>query len=155
MVEFRLNGSPARVDAHPLTRLVDVLRDLLGDTSVKEGCGEGECGACTVLLDGKLVNSCILPVGRVEGSEVTTMAGLAKTDGGKILIEAFADEGAVQCGFCIPGMVMAGESLLRNNPAPDEHLIREAIAGNLCRCTGYDLIVKAISTAARIRGGKW
>ncbi len=151
MISFRLNGSEVAVDSPPLTRLIDVLRDQLGDVSVKEGCGEGECGACLVLRDGKPVNSCILPVSLAEGCEITTMAGLRQSPGGKALIEAFALEGGVQCGFCTPGMVMAAEALLRNNPAPDEEAIRNAISGNLCRCTGYDLIVRAIGAAATRR----
>jgi carbon-monoxide dehydrogenase small subunit len=155
MIRFDLNGAPAVSSAHPLARLIDVLREELGDTSVKEGCGEGECGACSVLVDGKLVNSCLLPVGRIEGCAVTTMAGLRVSDRGRALIEAFAREGAVQCGFCIPGMVIAAEALLAANPLPDEQQIRTGISGNLCRCTGYDLIVKAIASASREGKGLW
>ena len=153
MIRFRLNGVEVAVDAPPLARLIDVLRDELGDVSVKEGCGEGECGACLVLRDGKPVNSCILPVSLAEGCDITTMAGLRQSRG-QALIEAFAAEGGVQCGFCTPGMVMAAEALLRDNPAPDEAAIRTAISGNLCRCTGYDLIVRAIGAAAERRGGR-
>lgn len=149
MIGFELNGRPVSSAAHPLARLIDVLREELADTSVKEGCGEGECGACSVLVDGKLVNSCILPVGKVEGCAVTTMAGLRETERGRLLVESFAREGAVQCGFCIPGMVLAAEALLAACPSPDERQIRTGISGNLCRCTGYDLIVKAVTAAAR------
>ncbi len=149
MIRFSLNGRPVSVEADPGARLLDVLRDDCGDTSVKEGCGEGECGACLVLRDGEPVNSCILPAGLADGAEITTMAGLKDTPRGRALIDAFAREGAVQCGFCIPGMVMAGESLLRREPHPDEAAIRFGISGNLCRCTGYDLIVRAIASAAR------
>jgi len=155
MISFRLNGRQVGVRAHPLTRLIDVLREELGDISVKEGCGEGECGACAVLVDGRLVNACIMPVAQAEGSEVLTMAGLRETARGRTLVEAFAREGAVQCGFCIPGMVIAAEALLAANPSPDEVQIREGISGNLCRCTGYDLIVRAVSSAAREGRGLW
>ena len=155
MIRFRLNGREVSSAAHPLARLIDVLREELGDVSVKEGCGEGECGACSVLVDGKVMNSCLLPVGRIEGSSITTMAGLRETDRGRALIDAFAGEGAVQCGFCIPGMVIAAEALLTGNPSPDEQEIRTGISGNLCRCTGYDLIVKAVSSAAREGRGLW
>jgi carbon-monoxide dehydrogenase small subunit len=155
VIAFRLNGREVSSAAHPLARLIDVLREELGDVSVKEGCGEGECGACSVLIDGKLMNSCLLPAGRIEGSSVTTMAGLRETDRGRALIDAFAREGAVQCGFCIPGMVIAAEALLAANPSPDEQEIRTGISGNLCRCTGYDLIVKAVSSAAREGRGLW
>jgi carbon-monoxide dehydrogenase small subunit len=155
MIRFRLNGREVEVLAHPLARLIDVLRDDLGDVSVKEGCGEGECGACSVLKNGRLVNSCIIPVGQAEGSDIMTMAGLRDTDRGRALIHAFAKEGAVQCGYCIPGMVMAADALLRENPLPSDPEIREGISGNLCRCTGYDLIVRAISTAAREGRDLW
>lgn len=155
MIRFRLNGREVSTDAHPLARLIDVLREELGDVSVKEGCGEGECGACSVLVDGKVMNSCLLPVGLVEGAAITTMAGLRETDRGRELIDAFAREGAVQCGFCIPGIVIAAEALLAGNPSPDEREIRTGISGNLCRCTGYDLIVKAVASAAKEGRGLW
>jgi carbon-monoxide dehydrogenase small subunit len=155
MIRFRLNGREVEVSSHPLARLIDVLRDDLADVSVKEGCGEGECGACSVLKDGQAVNSCILPAGQAEGTDIVTMAGLRETDRGKTLVQAFAKEGAVQCGFCIPGMVIAAEALLSANPLPSEREIREGISGNLCRCTGYDLIVRAVSTAAREGRGLW
>ncbi|MGA2976518.1 MAG: (2Fe-2S)-binding protein [Spirochaetia bacterium] len=155
MIAFTLNGKQVEVEADPLARLLDVLRDELGDTSVKEGCGEGECGACLVLRNGEPLNSCILPVGLAEGCDIVTMAGLRETDRGRALIDAYAREGAVQCGFCIPGMVIASEALLNRDPNPDEAAIRTGISGNLCRCTGYDLIVKAISSAAREGKGLW
>lgn len=155
MIGFTLNGRAVSTGLPPLTRLIDVLRDELGDVSIKEGCGEGECGACSVLLDGYLVNSCILPVGRVEGSSVVTMAGYAGSERGGALIDAFESEGGVQCGFCIPGMVLAAEELLNENPSPDEHEIREALSGNLCRCTGYDLIVRSVTVAAEKGKGLW
>ncbi len=155
MISFRLNGRAVSADAAPTARLLDVLRDQCGDTSVKEGCGEGECGACLVLKDGAPVNSCIFPAGLAEGAEVVTMAGLRETPQGRTLIEAFAREGAVQCGFCIPGMVMAAQALLRRTPSPDEEAIRTGISGNLCRCTGYDLIVRAVASAAKEGRGLW
>jgi aerobic carbon-monoxide dehydrogenase small subunit len=155
MIRFTLNGRPVQTEYHPLTRLIDVIREELGDTSVKEGCGEGECGACSILIDGKLANSCLVPVVQVGDRSIVTIAGFRETPRGKALIDAFAREGAVQCGFCIPGMVMAGEAILTAHPAPDDGQIRAGLAGNLCRCTGYDLIVRAIASAARESVGLW
>jgi carbon-monoxide dehydrogenase small subunit len=148
VTRFTLNGVPVSSDAPPLARLLDVLRDGLGDISVKEGCGEGECGACAVLLDGRLVNACLLPLARVEGCAVTTLAGVRETARGKAIVAAFAREGAVQCGFCTPGLVMAAEALLAVDPLPEEPAIREALSGNLCRCTGYETVVRAVAAAA-------
>ena len=155
MTRFTLNGAPVSSAAHPLTRLLDVLRDELGDLSVKEGCGEGECGACSVLLDGRLANACLLPLGRVDGCSVTTMVGVRETPRGKAIVAAFAREGAVQCGFCTPGLVMAAEALLAADPAPDEKAIRAGLSGNLCRCTGYEIVVRAVAAAAREATGRW
>ena len=155
MTRFTLNGTPVSSASHPLARLLDVLRDELGDTSVKEGCGEGECGACSVLLDGRLVNACLLPLGRVDGCTVATMAGVRETPRGRAIVEAFAREGAVQCGFCTPGLVMAAEALLAADPAPDEKAIRDGLSGNLCRCTGYETVVRAVAAAAREATGRW
>ena len=155
MTAFTLNGRKVSSAADPLTRLLDVLREELSDTSVKEGCGEGECGACAVLLDGALVNACLVPLARAEGAEVVTMTGLRETPAGKALVEAFSTQGAVQCGFCSPGFIMAADELLRRNPSPTEAQIREGLAGNLCRCTGYDHIVAAVSAAARGGKGPW
>ncbi len=155
MISFILNGRRVESDADPASRLLDVLRDALLDTSVKEGCGEGECGACSVLMNGKLMNSCLVPLAMAEGSEIVTMAGLRETEPGRILIRAFAREGAVQCGFCTPGFVLAAEALLRENPHPGDREIREGISGNLCRCTGYDLIVRAVASAAEEGRGVW
>ena len=155
MIRFRLNGRDVEVDVPVTARLLDVLRDSCGDTSVKEACGEGECGACLVLRDGEPVNSCILPAALADGCEIITIEGLRQTPRGRALINAFAREGAVQCGFCIPGMVMAADAFLRRNSAPTDGAIREGISGNLCRCTGYDLIVRAISAAAREGKGLW
>lgn len=155
MIGFTLNGQPVQTECHPLTRLIDVIREEIGDISVKEGCGEGECGACSVLMDGKLVNSCLVPVIQAAERSVVTMAGFGETARGKALIDAFAHEGAVQCGFCTPGMVLAAEAILTANSAPDEDQIRTGLAGNLCRCTGYDLIVRAIATAAEKGNELW
>lgn len=155
MTSFTLNGTMVSSGSHPLTRLLDVLRDELSDFSVKEGCGEGECGACSVLLDGRLVNACLVPLGRADGCAVVTMAGVRETPRGRALIDAFAREGAVQCGFCTPGLVMAAEALLSADPAPDERAIRVGLSGNLCRCTGYETIVRAVAAAAREGRGRW
>jgi len=133
-----------------MARLLDLLRDRLGKTGVKEGCGEGECGACAVLLDGELVNSCLVPACQADGAEVTTVAGLAAPDGElHPLQQAFWETGGAQCGICTPGMLLAAAALLRRTDAPDEATIREALAGNLCRCTGYTKIVEAVALAAR------
>lgn len=155
MIEFTLNGRSVRFEGNPLTRLIDVIRDDLGLTGTKEGCGEGECGACSVLRNGKLVTSCIIPVGSVAGDEIVTIEGLRGTDQGRCLVDAFAEAGAVQCGFCIPGMVMAAQALLLTNSHPDEEDVRMAISGNICRCTGYDLIVDAVLLASRKGEGLW
>ncbi len=154
-IKFILNGEEVSIKAEPLKRLLDVLREDFKTTGVKEGCGEGECGACSVILDGKLVNSCMIPVGAVEGCEITTPEGLRETEKGKVIIESFADSGAVQCGFCTPGMMMAAEALLEKNSNPDEAEIREALSGNLCRCTGYDLIVKGVKISAERGKDLW
>lgn len=131
-----------------------MLRDDLGLVGSKEGCGEGECGACSVVIDGRIINSCIIPVGYAEGLSVDTIESIRESAEGQALVEAFAAHGAVQCGFCIPGMIVAGYCLLRASSNPDEAEIREAISGNLCRCTGYDRIVAAISAAAQETGDR-
>ena len=131
MIEFKLNGKLVRFEGNPLTRLIDVIREDLDLTGTKEGCGEGECGACSVLRNGKLVTSCIIPVGAVAGDEIITIEGLRDTPQGQCIIDAFAEGGAVQCGFCIPGMVMAAEALLLVNSDPDEDEVRAAISGNI------------------------
>ena len=154
-IQFRLNGKEVSVICDPLKRLLDVLREDLGLVGTKEACGEGECGACSVLRDGAIVTTCMIPMGAVQGCEITTIEGLRDTERGKCLIEAFADGGAVQCGFCIPGMVIAAESLLASNPHPSNEQIRHGISGNLCRCTGYDLIVDSIKLASERGNGLW
>ena len=154
-VVFHVNGKRVEFEGNPMTRLIDILRDDLGLTGVKEGCGEGECGACSIIKDGKLVTSCIIPVGAADGSDILTIEGIKDTPKGICITEAFRDGGAVQCGFCIPGMVMAAYVLLSENPSPDENTIRKAISGNICRCTGYDLIVESIRLAAERGGDLW
>ncbi len=154
-IDFILNNQTVSLETDPLRRLLDVLREDFGLTGPKEGCGEGECGACSVLLNGRLANSCLIAVGTVEGREVTTIEGYRDSEQFKILDQAFADAGAVQCGFCIPGMIMAAEALLRKNAKPNEMEIREAISGNLCRCTGYGMIIEAIQLAAERGAGLW
>lgn len=154
-ISFRLNGEMVSISTDPLRRLLDVLREDLGCIGTKEGCSEGECGACSILLNGHMVTSCIIPVGAVDGQDVMTIEGVSKTEGGKIIVQAFADGGAVQCGFCIPGMVIAAYYLLSNNPNPTEEEIRLGISGNICRCTGYDLVVESIKLAAQRGGDVW
>ncbi len=151
---FELNGHEVRADIEPHLRLLDVLRDTLGETGTKEGCGEGECGACTVLVDGVAVNSCLFPVCEAAGTTVTTVEGLSESNGELSPIQrAFLDHGGAQCGFCTPGIVMAGVALLAGNPDPSDEEIRYALTGNLCRCTGYVQIVESIRGAAsRMKG---
>jgi carbon-monoxide dehydrogenase small subunit len=140
------------VEVLPNTLLVDLLRDVLGLKGTKVGCREGECGACTVLLDGEAVNSCILPAAKVGGKTVVTIEGLMKEDGALHPIQqAFISEGAVQCGFCTPGMIMNAKALLDKNPEPSDGEIRQGVSGVLCRCTGYRKIVQAIKTASQVR----
>ena len=154
-INFVLNGRDVSIDTDPLRRLLDVLREDFGLTGVKDGCGEGECGACSVLIDGKIASSCIVPVGAVEGTEITTIEGFRETERYKVIQDAFAEAGSVQCGFCTPGFVLAAEALLSENSVPDEDEIREAISGNLCRCTGYNMIVEGIETASIKGRGLW
>jgi aerobic-type carbon monoxide dehydrogenase small subunit (CoxS/CutS family) len=152
-VEFRLNGEQRAVTTAPERRLLDVLRGDLERYDVKEGCGEGECGTCSVLLDGRLANACLVPVCQIAGADVWTVAGASAHPTMRRVVEAFAASGAVQCGFCTPGMVLAATALLLEQPAPDDAAIRESLAGNLCRCTGYVKIVDAVARAATDRPG--
>ncbi len=154
-IKFELNGRPVALSIHPLKRLVDVLRDDLQLTGTKEGCGEGECGTCSVLLDNRLVNSCLVPVASVAGRRVTTIEGLRSTPRFDLLQRCFDQAGGVQCGFCTPGMIMAAEAILAANPHPSEKQVREGLAGNICRCTGYGMIIEAVLVAAREGGGLW
>jgi carbon-monoxide dehydrogenase small subunit len=144
-ISFILNGEPVEVEIEPHLTLLQLLRDHLELTGTKEGCSMGECGACTILLDGKAVNSCIFPALEVEGRKVITIEGLMDAQGNLHPIQkAFIEHGAIQCGFCTPGMVLSAKALLDENPKPSEEEIRNGIAGNLCRCTGYLQIVQAI-----------
>jgi aerobic carbon-monoxide dehydrogenase small subunit len=150
-ISFVVNGEPRAVRAYPMERLLDVLRHQLQLTGAKEGCGEGECGSCSVLMDGILVNSCLVPVLQAEGSSVVTIEGLAAGEALHILQEAFLECGGAQCGICTPGMILAAFHLLNGNPEPTVAEIREGLSGNLCRCTGYSQIVEAVAEAARRR----
>ena len=152
-VSFELNGKGVEVKVAPNRRLLDVLRVECGCKSVKEGCSEGECGACTVIRNGKAMTSCCILIGQVNGDRILTTEGLVQDGRLGILQQAFVETGAVQCGFCTPGMLMSAAALLEENPAPTEVEIRRAIAGNLCRCTGYAKIVQAISLAAERKYG--
>lgn len=150
MIKLRINGLEREVKlSHPIRRLLDILREDIGLTGVKEGCGEGECGACAVLLNGLLVNSCLIPASQVDGSDILTPEGLAESEAGKLLAECFTECHGVQCGFCTPGMMMASAELLQRNKRPTEMEIRKALAGNICRCTGYDMIIDAVQLAAK------
>jgi carbon-monoxide dehydrogenase small subunit len=146
-----VNGAPTDVEAPGMRRLLDVLREDLGLTGTKEGCGEGECGACSVLVDGTVVDACLVPLCQVAGATVDTVEGLAEVDRLNVLQAAFLETGGAQCGICTPGMLMAGEAFLASGAPPTEEAIREAIAGNLCRCTGYTKIIDAIALAAERR----
>lgn len=148
IVSLEVNGKNIAVEVEEDKTLLYLLREVLGLTGTKEGCGIGECGACTVLMDGKPVNSCLVLAGQADGKEVTTIEGLAENGKLHPIQESFVEVGAIQCGYCTPGMVMSAKALLDNSPAPSSDEIRTAIAGNLCRCTGYVKIIKAIKTAA-------
>jgi len=143
-----VNGTVWEISARPTARLIDVLRDQMGLTGTKEGCGEGECGACTVIVDGKAVNSCVMLAVQALGKEVLTVEGLAAAGELDTLQQKFVEQGAVQCGFCTPGMLMSAKALLMANPLPSDQDIRTALAGNLCRCTGYKTIVAAVRAAS-------
>jgi aerobic-type carbon monoxide dehydrogenase small subunit (CoxS/CutS family) len=147
-INLNINDTIYNVDIKEEDRLIDVLRDKLKLTGTKEGCGEGECGACSVLMDGELVNSCLVLAFQAENKKITTIEGVKEEH----LKKAFVDVGAVQCGFCTPGMVLSGKYILDKNPSPSKEEIREGISGNLCRCTGYNKIVDAIHLASKIRG---
>lgn len=154
-VAFILDNKEIVLDCDPLKRLIDVLREEMSITGVKEGCGQGECGACSVIIDGNLVNSCLVPIGSLNNSIVLTIDGFKESKRFEVLRQAYEDAGSVQCGFCTPGMIMASEALLNKNPKPTEEDIRFGISGNLCRCTGYTMIVEAIKLAAERGKGLW
>jgi len=147
-IKLNINDTIYNVDVKEEDRLIDVLRDNLKLTGTKEGCGEGECGACSVLIDGELVNSCLVLAFQAEDKKITTIEGV-KED---YIKQSFIDVGAVQCGFCTPGMILSGKSILDKNTSPSKEEIREGISGNLCRCTGYNKIVDAIHLASKTRG---
>jgi carbon-monoxide dehydrogenase small subunit len=148
-IEFKVNGESHKLEVFPMSRLLDVLREDLHLTGTKEGCGEGECGACTVKLDGQIVNSCLVPVAQVNGASITTIEGVAHGDELHAVQQAFIDHGGAQCGICTPGMILAAVDLLERNPAPTEADIRNGLAGNLCRCTGYMKIFESVVRACQ------
>ena len=154
-IRFTLNGKEAAYGGGATDRLLDALRNEYRCTSVKCGCKEGECGACAVLIDGVLYNSCCVAMGAIEGASVVTMEGYRETERFAALEKAFGELSAVQCGFCIPGMVLAAEALLSKNAHPTEDEIREGLSGNLCRCTGYNAIINAVANAAKEGSGLW
>lgn len=148
VVHFTVNGEPRTIEAYPMARLLDVLREQLRLTGTKEGCGEGECGACSVLIEGELVNSCLVPIAQLEGAEITTIEGVARDEHLHAVQEAFINCGGAQCGICTPGMVLAALTLLRGQKStPTDDDIRNGLAGNLCRCTGYMRIFEAVVKA--------
>ena len=148
-LDLTVNGEPVKVRVSPLATLLDILRNDLELTGTKYGCGEGECGACSVLLDGKVVNSCLVPALECEGSEVVTIEGLGANGKVHPIQKAFVDHGAIQCGFCTPGMIMATYALLEANPSPTEEEVKRGLEGNLCRCTGYRKIIDAVLSLAK------
>jgi len=150
-ISFTVNDEAKKVWAYPMERLLDVLRGELGLTGAKEGCGEGECGSCSVLMDGALVNSCLVPVLQAAGSSIVTIEGVAEGDSLHALQETFLEYGGAQCGICTPGMILAAFHLLNEKPEPTTDEIREGLSGNLCRCTGYSQIVEAVAEASRRR----
>ena len=152
-LDFTCNGKSVTLDVNGDERALDILRDRLGLTGTKEGCGKGECGACTVIVDGRTVNSCLLTAAKLQGTAVTTIEGMHGRDGGLHPIQdAYLEKGAVQCGFCTPGMVLSTKALLDGEPKPDRTRIAEALSGNFCRCTGYTKIIEAVEYAAEKLG---
>ena len=152
-ISLQVNGKVVAVRTYPMERLLDVLREQLGLTGTKEGCGEGECGSCSVLVDGVLVNSCLVPVLQAKDAKITTIEGLAEGARLHALQQAFLDCGGAQCGICTPGMILAAFHLLSKNPQPTTEDIREGLSGNLCRCTGYAQIVEAVAEVGRRGAG--
>ena len=149
VVKFTVNGEAREVEVFPMARLLDVLREELKLTGTKEGCGEGECGACTVIIDRQIVNSCLVPMAQVNGVEITTIEGVATEGHLHAVQQAFIEHGGAQCGICTPGMVLAAIDLLKRNPDPTEDDIRNGLAGNLCRCTGYMKIFESVVRACQ------
>jgi carbon-monoxide dehydrogenase small subunit len=146
-INFKVNGEERSVEGFPMARLLDVLREQLHLTGTKEGCGEGECGACTVVINGQIVNSCLVPLAQANGTEITTIEGVAANGELHAVQQAFIDHGGAQCGICTPGLVLAAVDLLKRNPEPTENDIRNGLAGNLCRCTGYMKIFESVVRA--------
>ncbi|MCL2532404.1 MAG: (2Fe-2S)-binding protein [Oscillospiraceae bacterium] len=153
-LNFTVNGAPRSLETPPDQRLLDILRNELDLTGCKEGCGEGECGACTVLLDDKAVLACLTVAAQLEGAQITTIEGLTENGKPGALQAAFVEEGAVQCGYCIPGMVLSAKALLNETSDPTEDDIRRALAGNLCRCSGYTQIIRAVKRTAKEMGAE-
>ena len=150
LVQLTVNGKPQRLDVPPMRRLLDVLREDLHLTGTKEGCGEGECGACAVLVDGELVNSCLVPALQVNGSRVCTIEGVSTEGRLHPIQQCFLERGGAQCGICTPGMILATHHLLDKHPNPTLEQIQEGLAGNLCRCTGYMRIFESVQEAAKL-----
>lgn len=153
-LSFRVNGKEIALEADAGRRLIDILRDDLGLTGTKEGCSEGECSACTVLIDGRAVNSCLTVAAQLQGKRVVTIEGLEAGGRPDALQAAFVEEGAIQCGYCAAGMIMSAKALLSRNPDPSEQDIRAAVSGNICRCSGYTQIIRAVRRAAAAGAGK-
>ena len=153
-ISVTVNGKPYQVSVTPSRTLLEVIREDLGLTGTKEGCGLGECGACTVIMNGKTVNSCLVLAGEADGKAITTIEGLAEGDKLHPIQQAFMENGGLQCGFCTPGMILSAKVLLEETPHPTDEDIRRGIAGNFCRCTGYAKILASIKAAAQIMGGK-
>ncbi|MFW6409596.1 MAG: (2Fe-2S)-binding protein [Halanaerobiales bacterium] len=147
-VELNVNGKEYKLDVKPNRRLLDILREDLNLTGVKEGCGVGECGACTIIMNNEIVNSCMILAGQADGAEIITIEDLEDSEGMHPIQKAFIDAGAVQCGFCTPGMILASLKLLQKNPDPTKEEIKEGLSGNFCRCTGYKQIIEAVKLAA-------
>ena len=153
-IAFRINGKEVELEVDPGKMLLDVLREQLDLTGTKRGCSRGDCGACTVIMDGKAILSCLTPILQADGREIVTIEGLAQDGRLHPLQEAFLETGAVQCGFCIPGMFLSAKAFLDQNPSPNRQQVREAISGNLCRCTGYTKIIDAIILASEMMRGE-
>lgn len=154
-IDFTLNNEKQTIHVDPSMRVLDLLRDDFGLTGVKEGCGEGECGACVILVDGRAMNSCMLPAGAIQGRSIVTIEGFKHSKRYKAIEQGLLEAGSVQCGFCTPGFVMSIESLLNENPTPTDEEIKDGLSGNLCRCTGYNMIIKGVRIAIEKGAGLW
>lgn len=154
IINFTLNSKPITLEIEPNVRLIDLLRDEFDLTGVKEGCGQGECGACTIIMDNKAINSCLVIAGQLEGADIVTIEGLGSKEQDDPIQQAFVNEGAIQCGYCTPGMIMSAKGFLSNVPKPTRDQIRKALSGNICRCTGYTKIIQAVEVAAKMQTEK-